>query len=52
MCFLVDMCIVNPRRMRDEDYGSQLWCLCVCVCVCYHETSHTVSQNIETSVPT
>ena len=29
--------LVNPRRMRDEDYGSQL-CLCVCVCVCYHET--------------
>ena len=29
-------------------------CVCVCVseCVCYHETSHAVSQNIETSVPT
>ena len=27
------MQFINPRRMRSEDYGSQL-CLCVCVCVC------------------
>ena len=29
------MLLINPWRMRDEDYGSQL-CLCMCVCLLPH----------------
>ena len=42
--------LFNSRHMHGEDYSCVS--VCVCECVCYHKTSHAVSQNIETSVPT
>ena len=40
--------VINPRRMRDEDYGSQL-CLCVCVCVCVSVTTKRATPLVKIS---